>query len=644
MNRRTHRKSWRRVRDEAGYAAVLTALLASVLFMGMAAMGVDTARWYYEIERVQKAADAAALAGVTYMPNDLATATTTAISAATKNGYPNAGTVSVTVEVGDKPSELRVTISSTIDNTFGAMIGVKSATITRSAVADYTAPAPMGSPCNTFGNEPPSQPVPAAQPAGSALPAQPFPNCTSSPSFWAAIEGPSTDKVQGDRFMNYTCSGASNAGTTYQCGSGKNTEYRPEGYFWAVHVEPQAVGTAITVQLYDPAYIFTGINCNNTTWDSNTGTNSTSQPPRQSTLSAYMNDYASTDADDRYSAYTWWTTSNGSNTATNGDAQQYCAGDYIPGSSTVAPPVTSFALRHANDTFNPKAAAPINPSQCTKQFVGLSSPPLNSELKQWNDTNKTVKSANYNLQKAQIYHQWVPLCTFTPDTPGDYYVQVRTNVTTAGGTAVPNVNPNGNSYTSLIFTGNTAVTDAAGNTTAGIGLNAFSMRAVPSDSSKKPYIAVAGNESMPILQNKDGSTATFNLIRALPGTKGQYIAFDFYDPADGAGSAGATVVIKPPTDSTGLVKSGPGGTPPNCKHALNTGAYTAATNCTVTVKNTTHDGQVEHLVIPIPTDYTCNPATLGGCWFSVQITFPGTVTDFTTWTANIAGDPVRLIE
>ncbi len=614
MSPRPQRKSWRRVRDEAGYAAVLTALLASVLFMGMAAFGVDTARWYWEIERVQKTADAAALAGVTYMPNDLATATTTAIAAATKNGYPNAGASSVTVEVGDKPSELKVTIRSTIDNTFGAMIGVKKATITRSAVADYTAPAPMGSPCNTFGNEPPSQPAPASQPAGSALPATPFPNCSTTPDFWAAIEGPSTDKVQGDRFMNYTCSGTSNAGSTYLCGSSKNTEYRPEGYFWAVHVEPAAVGTAINVQVYDPAYIKTQINCS----DLYTG------------LTAYMNDYASTDASSRY--------------ASGAAGTPYCTGDYIPGSSTVDPPVTSFAMRHANDTFNPKAATVMQNSQCTKQFVGLSSAPTTTQLKQWTDAAKTTKNANYNLQMAQVFHQWVDLCTFTPDVPGDYYIQVRTNVTTAGGTAVPNINPNGNSYTPMIYTGNSAVTAATGNTTAGVGLNSFAIRAVPSDASKKPYIAVAGNESMPILQNKDGSTASFNLIRALPGTRGQYIAFDFYDPADGAGTSGATVVIKPPTDSTGSVKTGPGVTPPNCKHALNAGAYTAAANCTVTVKNTTHDGQVEHMVIPIPNDYNCNPATLGGCWFSVQITFPSTVTDFTTWTANIGGDPVRLIE
>ena len=608
-------------RDEAGYAAVVTALLASTLFLGMAAMGVDTARWYVEIERVQQAADAAALAGVTYMPNDLPSARSTAIDAATKNGYPNSGATSVTVAVGSKPSELRVTVTSTIDNTFGSMIGVKRATIVRSAVADYTAPAPMGSPCNTFGNEPPSQPAPAAQPPGSALPTSPFPNCNSAPAFWAAIEGPSTDKVQGDRFMDDACSGSSNAGATYECSGGKNDEYRPEGYFWAVHVEPQAVGTPISIQLYDPAYMYTQITCASLYDITNTS------------LRNYMSDYTQNDGLARYAKV-----------SSNASARTYCPGDYIPGSSTVDPPVTSFALRHANDTFNPKTAAPINPSQCTKQFVGLSSPPTLTQLNQWTDVTRTTKNSSYNLQMAQVFHQWVELCTFTPDVAGDYYLQVRTNVTTAGGTAVLNKNPHGTTSTSLIFTGNPNVTAAAGNTLTGVGLNAFALRLVPTDSTKKPYIAMAGNESMPILQNKDGSTAVFNLIKALPGTRGQYVAFDFFDPADGAGSAGATVKIVAPADSTGSVKSGPGSTPPNCKHSLNEGAYSNATNCTVTVKGSTHDGQVEHIVIPIPNDYDCNPATLGGCWFSVQITFPSTVTDFTTWTANIGGDPVRLIE
>ena len=72
-------------------------LLASTVFLGMAALGVDTARWYVEIERVQKAADAAALAGVTYMPNDLTSAPRPRSTSATRNGYPNSGSSQVIV-------------------------------------------------------------------------------------------------------------------------------------------------------------------------------------------------------------------------------------------------------------------------------------------------------------------------------------------------------------------------------------------------------------------------------------------------------------------------------------------------------------------------------------------------------------------
>jgi Flp pilus assembly protein TadG len=616
-----------RRRDEAGYAAILVALLGSVLFLGMSAMSVDTARWYVEVEHVQKTADAAALAGVTYMPYDLASARSVALASASKNGYDDAlATVVVTVEQGSKPSELKVTVSSRIKNTFGAGLGVPTAWITRSAVADYTAPAPMGSPCNTFGNEPPSQAAPAAQPAGSALPATPFPNCSSQPYFWAGIEGPATDKVQGDRFMNSACS-TTNAITglgTYNCSGGKNSEYRPNGYFWAVHVEPLGLGTPITVQIYDPDFMNTGTDCGSLYPAGTTG------------LADNMNDYTTTDGTKRYS-------SDVSNSI-------YCPGDNNPNGSVSAAPTTSFALLHQNDTANPGEAVAIDPDSCIKQFVGQTSVPTISELSKLTTSGHTTSNnSGYNPQKAQLFHQWVPLCTFTPDAPGDYYVQVRTNVSTTHGTSVLNKNAAGTTKTSLIFTGNR---DVVSNSTSGLvtntsGSNGFSMRAVPTDPAKKSYIAVAGNESMPIFQNKKTSTATFNLIRALPGTRGQYISFDFFDPGDGAvAPETAWVQIFPPTDATGSVKTGSGGTPPGCKHARDNDAYVAATDCKVTFNGGSHNGQLEHIVIPIPSDYACGhtPLVLGDCWFSVQITFPKSVTDFTTWTANIGGDPVRLIQ
>jgi hypothetical protein len=57
------------------------------------------------------------------------------------------------------------------------------------------------------------------------------------------------------------------------------------------------------------------------------------------------------------------------------------------------------------------------------------------------------------------------------------------------------------------------------------------------------------------------------------------------------------------------------------------------------------DGRTQHIRVQIPTAYTCNVLQSGGCWFRVQVSFgTGSVTDVTTWSAVVEGDPVRLIE
>ena len=63
----------------------------AAVFFGLAALTVDVSRWYLEGQQVQRAADAAALAGVTWMPQDLAKATLAAKDIAARNGYPNSG-------------------------------------------------------------------------------------------------------------------------------------------------------------------------------------------------------------------------------------------------------------------------------------------------------------------------------------------------------------------------------------------------------------------------------------------------------------------------------------------------------------------------------------------------------------------------
>jgi hypothetical protein len=48
--------------------------------------------------------------------------------------------------------------------------------------------------------------------------------------------------------------------------------------------------------------------------------------------------------------------------------------------------------------------------------------------------------------------------------------------------------------------------------------------------------------------------------------------------------------------------------------------------------------------IPIPDNYTCNYNDPLGCWTRVNFAFPDRVSDTTTWSAQMTGDPVRIIQ
>ncbi len=595
---------------EAGYAAVLVAIVVPIVGIGCAATAVDTGRWYVEAEMVQKAADAAALAGVPYLPQDLTAATARAKEVAQRNGFTDGPNVSVQVVIGNKPTQLSVTISSTIDNTFGAAIGVPKATIDRTAVADYQGPAPMGSPCNTFGNEPTSGTGPSgATPAGTARGASPLPNCTSTPQFWALVEGPETGKVQGDRYQTRKCESSGVDG----CTGVTNNEYDDFGYVFVVKVTDAAVGSPIELQLFDPMMVSTGQNC--------------SQLPKEDKFpddTFPTNPYVlNNDARNRYSK-------------DGATSPSFCTGDSYPGSGSGANPkhdlTTSFVLRQQSDTQNARKALlqnDISGSPCIKQYGSF------------NTDNKNIKEkvfqqgeSEYEPEVASQFHTWSKLCTFIPDRSGDYYLQVRTNVTLGG---------SGGTY---IRSGNLAAAADTGNTTQGEGSNAFAMRAVTAPG-RESQVAVAGYNHMPIFVNSDAAQTDFNLIRVLPGAAGQKISFSYYDAGD-AQSNGAVQVV-PPTDATGSITSVP--FPGGCRAVGGSAGPTEVpiANCTApfvqggggTSKN---NGKTETITIPIPADYNCNYLSFGGCWYKVKVAFgSGSVHDVTTWDATVIGDPVRLV-
>ena len=142
--------------EQHGFIAITMALLVPIVFMGCAAFAMDTANWYADQRDMQKAADSAGPRGCALPPERPAECEDEGPGSRHSQRLRRTGVnrVTISVTVGNRPTQLKVTITKPVANTFGKLIGTPTTTLSRVAVADYQGPQPMGSPCNTFGNEP----------------------------------------------------------------------------------------------------------------------------------------------------------------------------------------------------------------------------------------------------------------------------------------------------------------------------------------------------------------------------------------------------------------------------------------------------------------------------------------------------------
>ena len=171
--------------DQHEKGAVLPLVAASLfLLIGLAAFATDLGWFYVNTNRVQRAADAAALAGVIHMPQRFDLATSSAEELATTNGYePGVDSAVVTVsQVPGQPSQLEVEVTDAVDTFFLKVFGMSTQTISRSSRAEFLPPLPMGSPDNRFGNDPVDGVM---------------------TDFWANIHGRYTDTRMGDAFSSF---------------------------------------------------------------------------------------------------------------------------------------------------------------------------------------------------------------------------------------------------------------------------------------------------------------------------------------------------------------------------------------------------------------------------------------------------------
>ena len=190
---------------EAGQIVVIFALMLTVL-IGLMGVALDTTYAWRESLRVQRAVDAAALAGVVYMPNCLTSctnnATDTATTTAAKNGFPAQSgitTISATAHSGSI-RQLDVSITTQVPTFFARILGISSWTVSRSASAVYITPVPMGSPQPYYG-------VAASYKIGSTTTTmtgpsgQTFTGSNAPNGFWATMLTPGAGAQSGDAFL-----------------------------------------------------------------------------------------------------------------------------------------------------------------------------------------------------------------------------------------------------------------------------------------------------------------------------------------------------------------------------------------------------------------------------------------------------------
>ena len=228
-----------RVSEERGVALVLVTL-SMVVFIGMAAFAIDLGWIYLNSLQIQHGADAAALAGVIYEPDEPVSAYTEAIAGARENGYLDASlggpdTVDPTdwnedPSAVDNSSQLRVTVGHQVDTFFLRLFGINTVDISRTAVAEYVLPLPLGSPDPYFGNDP---------------------ELGRWPNFWGNIHGYYTGQRMGDRYSSQCDGGGAGSGCT------KNPERRIStnpgtidaagGYVYGVELDSGAANLSVEV-------------------------------------------------------------------------------------------------------------------------------------------------------------------------------------------------------------------------------------------------------------------------------------------------------------------------------------------------------------------------------------------------------------
>ena len=573
-------RGWRAHRepgDESGFVLAFVAI-SLVVLLAMAGFAVDFWHWSREEARLQSAADAAALAGAVFMPNNTGqVAYTTAQSIAGRNGYTNGQNgVTVTPTVGQLPTQLQVTISEKVQNYFGSLVGAGTTTITKHAVAEYEPSVSMGSPINQFGNDPE---------LGVTL------GTPRYPELWANVFGPASYKDKGDAYQSALLH-ARRAGRQLQRDQQQH-RLRPERLLLRRVGRPGRDRSADLPGVRPRVRERRRQLRRQQHGERGAG----HQPDRASQLPPNFNpDFAVSNPSTRYSS--------SANSV-------YCSGDqyYSDGNNGLTPPWTDYIIRAP-------AAHDRGPAEQPDRLLGrLPRLPRRPEDRPPGDHAAGGRARPVREVLPAVVHG-----LHRPEPgPGDV------------------LHPGEDEHEGQRQRGaqrwrRQPVRDAR--------------RLNGNYQTSNAQIAGWGRQG--IYANYPGANTTFDLARVPEGAPGRTLIVNFFDVGDA--SQPGTLTVLPPSDSNvGASFSGCSYTaPPGNSTGPPWGTFSStSSSCSISgVQTPLFNGQWITYQVPIPSNYTCNYTDPSGCWARVNFQFPNltSVQDTTTWTAQIAGDPVRLVE
>lgn len=601
---------------EGGYVLTIFGLLLVPLLL-MAGLAVDVGYWYNRASDIQKAADAASLAGVVWLP-DANKARQVALDVAERNGFKHGDPgITVTATPSTKaPRRLKVTIRDTrVSSFFYKNLGGSNIGLTRTSFAEYVTPVPMGSPRNFFGL--------------GTLDGTGF----SKEYLYQSVNPYCTSKANGDRHQNpfnTGPTGSHNVSSSACLATPTDPDYRSTGYELYIDAPPNRPAP-IEILLYDARY-----NAQDTV-------NYTEPGNPSCTITGYTYTYPTQTT----SGWTGPVTNNTSNLTINGPRQyqtRNAQGVWSAVSQLSETQSTTFRrdrLRYRS----PTTTTPIE--TCVPTTVNRTEAVVDSTLNN-NSNTETYTYSVYASDNTPLDDTDNPLVcerTFNKTDPFDSTVYLgsrrwnamtvsRTNLTPC---TIPTTAVNGR-YILRVRNNGARGNDADGSNQWGV-VARYTSAASPGLCDGRTNALcprVYGKDAISVRAAADTQEASFFLAEIPAEHVGKKLKIDLWDPGEG----GSEIRILRPTAS-----------------ANPDGAWTEvafdwkATGVTGSGTNVTSVGvtgsKFNARLLEITVDLAGYSPPTNNNWWKIYYKFDDPdldVTDRTTWSARILGDPVHLVE